>query len=61
MVATSLKEDEFSTWGRSIANDLGKVDRDQSIIAKKIIRETIFYASLNMLQPTTGLNNLKST
>ena len=35
MVATSLKEDEFSTWGRSIANDLGKVDRDQSIIAKK--------------------------
>ncbi|XP_018016053.1 uncharacterized protein LOC108672823 [Hyalella azteca] len=64
MVATLLKEakeDEFSIWGRSMANDLAKVDRHQCIIAKKLISETIFYASLNMLQPNTGFNDLKTT
>ena len=61
MVTTALKEDEFSIWGRAIGYDLSQVNRDQYIIAKKIISETIFYASLNMLQPNTGLNDLKTT
>ena len=61
MVTTALKEDEFSIWGRAIGYDLSQVNRDQYIIAKKMISETIFYASLNMLQPNTGLNDLKTT
>ncbi|XP_018025076.1 uncharacterized protein LOC108680700 [Hyalella azteca] len=60
MVATSLKEDELGemTWGRAIGKDVAKLNREQSIIAKKLIRDAIFYGSLNMLKPLTRLTDL---